>query len=223
METPELHRLSGYILELSESGFGRAQFAASDGVSEHASLATNWQRYKYESAKPVLAEDVMGTPAPYVYPIICRWGRERLLMLSSHRRVVEAVLADFIRPKWPAASRRTPIKIQSLVEAITHTGTPYRLTTVSARTAGFGDDLRSISFYGTNVSQAQMFRETLPQLDCYLCGIRFPTDGAEIARLGTNGFLSFALPFGAHAAKRLKDVEEIVGFLRKGGFLGWGK
>ena len=102
----------------------------------------------------------MGTPSPYVYPIICRWGRERLLMLNSHRRVVEAVLADFIRPKWPAASRRTPIKIQSLVEAITHTGTPYRLTTVSARTAGFGDDLRSISFYGTNVSQAQ--KETYP-------------------------------------------------------------
>src|ERR1039458_8417564 len=112
MDTLELHRLSGYILELSESGFGRAQFAASHGVSEHAALAMNWQRYNYKSVRPVLGEDVLGTPAPYVYPIICRWGRERLLMLSNHRRVVEAVLADSIRPQWPAASRRTPIKIQ---------------------------------------------------------------------------------------------------------------
>jgi hypothetical protein len=222
MEPPEFHRLSGYILELSGTGFAAAALTNCDVVAARGALTSNWNRYSYKTSQPIAGEHILGAQGPYEYAIVCRWGRDRLLMVSTHRRIVEAFVSEFVRPKWPAASKRTPIHIQALVEAIAATGEPYRLTSVAARTAGFGDDLRSISYFGANVSQAQMFRDALPQLDCYQCGLRFANDGGgtEIARVGNDGFLSFALPFGNQAAKRLRDVEEVIRFLRKGGFLG---
>jgi hypothetical protein len=94
------------------------------------------------------------------------------------------------------------------------------LTSIRAGTAGYGDDLRYVSFYGLNISKTQMFRETLSQIDCYLCGLRLPAESIEIVRLGNDGFLSFALPIAAAAGRRLKEVEDVVGFLRRSNFLG---
>jgi hypothetical protein len=120
----EFHRLSGYVLELTDGGFGRAEIMQCRGISERGSLAT-WDRYQYESARPIVGEDALGTPAPYEYPIVCRWGRERVLMLSNHVRVVEAFLIDSMRPRWPTACRRIPVRVQALVEAIWHSLSIY--------------------------------------------------------------------------------------------------
>ena len=111
--------------------------------------------------------------------------------------------------------QRVPIAVDSLVKDLTVHPTVYAMSFVHARVPAFGTSLRAISFYGEDLADASLFRESASLMNFYTCGLRSVNGGGEIVRLGSDGTISFYM----RGSEDVQAVEEALHFLRSHGYL----
>lgn len=174
-----------------------------------------WLAITIKSEKPLIpmqADDV----APYHYCFLLRKSasEERFLLVSSHSELIEHFI-NWIG--WKSLIVTASIKVHNLVNELTEKPSHYCLGTVQARVDGYGRSLKSIALYGTDLADAQLFRDILPKLVPHQAQLRDVRTGFEVIRVGTQGEIKFYY----HRKESLLEVDKALSFLTKQGYLVW--
>jgi hypothetical protein len=177
--------------------------------------SSHWEELRYKSIVPLYGEDSTLIPGPYEYPVICRRSGARLLILSEHSDIVDYIIEEEFKDIFSPRLRHMNVAVDRLVKAITLKPTIYVLTYAHARVPAFGSNLRLITLYGEDLGQASLFHHMLKELTFASCGLRLAAKPKEVVRLSADGAVSF-LPANK---QRLDHVEQILGFIRREGYL----
>jgi hypothetical protein len=176
---------------------------------------TRWEQYEFRSAEPLLGEEI-SDQTPYVnYPIICRRGGHRLVLLSVAQKVIEHIRQEELNRIFIPHIREVKIDVDKLVRDLTTRPTIYVLGYVHAKLGVFGALLRSASFYGDDLAEASLFKDHLEIMSFSTCGLRSAIGSNEIVRLNSDGSLYHILP----DPNRLIEVEKVLSFLYQSGYL----
>lgn len=206
--------LSGLLLsDRRNSKLESSSIVRAGRVSEPARFEDSaWEQASFQSEVPFTPADQLGTP-PFTYPLVWRLSGPRVLLLSISRDVVE----HFRKVAVKSGLRLEPvgIAVDLFVKETARDPSEYVLSFVHARVSAFGTALKSVSFYGEDVAEAKFFRDGMDLFVCHTCGVRHAAGGGEIIRLGNDGAVSFKHT----GSRRLREVEETLGHLRRNGYL----
>ena len=216
MPTPGQRYLSGLLLEWPREPVQVSHLIACKEVMLRGVIAgSRWEEFNFRSEKALQSEDRFNVPGPYTYTIVCRRSGTRLLLLAPDRAVASYLAHEVLAPKFLPGLRPVSIAVDDLVKAVVERPTDYVLSFVHARVPAFGASLRAVSFYGDDLAEAPFFRDNLGLLTPFTVGLRRAIGGPELLRLSGDGFLSFYL----NAPAKVLEVEEVLAFLRKHGYL----
>jgi hypothetical protein len=215
MSDDEKKNYSGFLVECPEHLVTREDLLRCRGLAYARNLLGSWEEFSYDSGEPLAGEDKHNTKPPYKYHMLARRSGTRLLLLATHKEVAEHLIDRRLQSLFRPRLRAVMIGVDQLVKALTHKPTTYAVSLAHARVPAFGAVLRTMSFYGDDLGQASLFRNQLDLMVFYTCGLRHSRGGNEIVRLGAEGFVSFYL----HAPSKVREVEEVLRFLRTYGYL----
>lgn len=212
----EINNLSGYILESPTEVVERQQLAECNQLCFLRLIGqTKWEQFAYDCQAPFRHEDPSQVKPPYRYPLVVRRSGKRVLLLSFNSRIIEHLMESVLRSTFRPPLRHVPIAVDALVKALVEKPTTYALSFAHARVPAFGVSLRSISYYGDDLAEASLFRDSIALTRFFTCGLRSAAGGTELVRLGSDGMISFY-----HRDDRsIKEVEKALGFLRDTGYL----
>jgi hypothetical protein len=205
---------SGLLVECPDQPVTREGLTRCAGLSFSRDAKGSWEQFLFESHEPLAGEDRRIFKPPYRYPILVRRSGTRFLLLSNHKDVAEHLVVQ-LGPLFRPRLRSVMIAVDQLVKALTLKPTKYVVSFAHARVPAFGAVLRAISFYGDDLGDAALFRQQLDLMVFYTCGLREARGGGEIVRLGSDGSVSFYL----HTGSRVLEVEGVLRFLNKSGYL----
>ena len=178
---------------------------------------TKWFQLEYLS-KEALIDPVTEQP-PFKYPVFYRQSARRAVLVSLKRSIVEKLLASLAAVHKMRAPESVYVNVQGLVSLICDKPSSYAATYVHARTSGLGSALRSLSFYGDDVTGSSLYRGYSSALLPHTCGLRDVYANrsmtSEALRVSTEGRVSF---YG-HGAADLFAAEKALGYVNKLGFL----
>jgi hypothetical protein len=152
----------------------------------------------------------------YKYFFLVRESGEHILLLGGHFSLIE-ILLDKCGLKDYAFC--PAIEVPLLVKSLTESPSSYVMSAVYARVQGFGQSLRSVALYGSDVGEARLFRDILDGLQPYRVALRKVESGEEILSVGSRGEVSFHY----NGRKSLTEVDGALGFLARSKYIDWGK
>jgi hypothetical protein len=206
---------SGFVLRSRGVPLDRKTLTDVPGLAlERPVAGTRWVRYRFGSLRPLRDEVQLEAGGSHTYPLLARISSDggRLVMLGPDfnivRSVIEGELGRFFRPRVA----RESIAVHRLVQHIMNEPGPFSISFVHARTAAFGEALKSVSFYGHDVSHTSFFRENLELFACFAVGLRDSLHHSEILRLRQDGRISFT------GMENLRDVDRVLHYVHEGGF-----
>lgn len=208
--------LQGYLLTSAGEELLRENVLCSPGLSFSRQLEySKWEEFKFSSPLPLRGEEQPTLTGHFEYAIFCRRSGPRILVLSEALSVVDAILRqESVYGKSPKL-RRMSIAVDPLVKFIARSAGRYLLSRVDALVPAYGQALRSISFYGDDIGEAKIFRDSLDLLQCYGCGLREVSGKTEILRLVNKGIVSFQFS----GVRRIAEVEKALSFVSGQNFL----
>lgn len=174
-----------------------------------------WTTIMTKSEKPLIGE-TEEQPPPYHYHFLFRRSSfaDRFLLLTSHLDLIDHFIECI---GWKALIVTASIKVQDLVKDMTEKPTHYCLGAVQARVDGYGRSLRSMSLYGMDLADAQLFRDILPKLVPYYVHLHDVRTGDEVIRVGNQGKIKFTY----NGKESLHEVDKALHYLSKHGYLQW--
>ena len=162
-----------------------------------------------------MGEPETSSPLHYYYSFLFRQGgKGRFLLVSEHTELVVILLK---RLGMNAQVRPPEIKVKELVNHLATKPSLYVMSAVYAHIEGYGQALKSIAFYGSDVGETVLFRQLLPQLTPHRVSLRDVSRRAEILSIGARGEISFTYATGSS----LIDVDHGMRFLSEKGYLNW--
>lgn len=210
--------LQGYLLTSSGEELTRESVLCSPGLSFVRQLTpTKWDEYRFRSPLPLRGEDQLTLTGYFDYSIFCRRSGGKVLLLGEALSIVDSLLRQEAASGKSPKLRRMSIAVDSLVKALAGSPGRYLLSRVDALVPG-GQNLRSISFYGDDIGEAELFKSHLNVLQCYGCGLREVSEKPEILRLVNRGIISFQFS----GSKRIIEVEKALSFVSGKNFLKFG-
>jgi hypothetical protein len=186
---------------------GRVKF---DRLEEQS----RWEWLTFTSDSSLLGDDRLG-PGPVEYPVLVRRSDKRVAMLSLDKRVVLHLLGHEFGGAGESELHHVTVRVHDLVSFLVSSPSKYVLSLVHAKIPAFGNALKSMSFYGDDVAEANLFRDNFGLLNCHTCGLKDVIRGSEIVRIGSDGQLTVQWP----NARRLGEVEAALGFLSENNFI----
>jgi hypothetical protein len=208
--------LNGLLLEWPSRPVKREDILRSRDLEFHSTLhGSRWEQFVYSAAIAFRGEDLLGKKPPFRYRVVVRRSGARLLVLSDARRIVEHLVDTSLNDLFPPYLRRVSIGVDALVKAMVKKPTIYSLTFVHARVPAFGASLRSVSFYGDDLTEASLLRENVALMNFFTCGLRPAAGGQELVRIGGDGSISFYLV----KSTVLQEIENALAFLKQQGYL----
>jgi hypothetical protein len=171
-------------------------------------------------ARLTTTESLLPDPMPHAesfeYNLLYRQGRKsHCLMVAEHK----AVIVHIIKLTEMGTRLFAPIvDIGKLVQHLAELPTIYTLSAVHSNVEGYGQSLRNISFYGTDVGEALLFREMLPKTPPYRVTLNDIPHQNEIISISNSGSISFSTNRGERA---LQEVDLALAFLSRNEFLRW--
>jgi hypothetical protein len=178
---------------------------------------TRWLQIQFDAPEPLI--DASVEQPPYTYWLYYRQSARRAVLVGIKRIVVTRFLESLSLAHGLRVPESVYVNVQALVSLICSKPGSYAATYVHARTSGFGSSVRSISFYGDDVTASSLFREYASALLPHTCGLRDVyanrTQTSEALRVSTEGKVSF---YG-NAASELLAAEKALGYLNRFGFL----
>jgi hypothetical protein len=213
MPVEQIKTVSGLLLDSPSGAIQRESLLDCHRLKFFNTVGrTNWEVYSYHSPEPLRGEDP--DSGSFIYSVVCRRSRSRLLILGSGREIVPYILDRELNQIFSPHLRRVQIAVDPLVKAITTNPRDYVLSFAHARVPAFGVNLRSVSFYGDDLANATFFKDHIGLMTFFTCGLRQAIGGTEIVRLGNDGAISFML-----SEDRVIEVERVLHFLRKEHYL----
>lgn len=181
--------------------------------SEPAGLR-GWSQLLFLSSDPLLDEVKMGET--FAYPFLLRESGDHALLLSSHSILVEHFFAV---SELKARLFSPAVDVSNLVRSLADAPSQYAMSAVLARVEGYGQALRSISLYGSDVGDAKLFRDMLPGLQPYRVTLRKIESGQEALSVGSRGEIGFRFA----GRRSLVEVDAALRFLAAGNHIQWTK
>lgn len=214
---PRLGDLSGYLLTSKYYEITREQLLEVSNLAPvTAVVETGWEEFRFTANRPLRNEAALGKGPPYVYKVLCRRGAKQTLLLSESKSVIQRLLRYELAGAFTPPPRRVAIGVDGLVRSMaSKPGRRYTLSRVHARLPAFGESLKAVSYYGSDIAEGALFRANMELLSCYGCALRNSSDGRETMRIRSDGLISVPAPMTSH----LPEVEKAIVFIRERGFL----
>ncbi|HKY35310.1 MAG TPA: hypothetical protein VJN18_05180 [Polyangiaceae bacterium] len=213
---PQAVNLSGALFSAEQRG-GETGYATllTKAVAKAAPVSgrAQWTQLTYQTARPLLEHEEEGR-GPYRYYFLLRPSGTRFLLLGDHSSLPEQLLTH--AGLWRSLSRPT-IDVAGLVRGITEKPGQYSISTLYARVDAFGHALRTIALFGTDLANARLFRDMLPQLSPYRATLRDVRTRHEILTVGSRGEVGFHFAGGNSLAR----VDAALAFISQTGHMTW--
>lgn len=213
----KINLLSGLIFS-APSSLPKEGLNIINGVTfEEKILKTSWIRYSFISEYPLMEEDLHSIPGPYHYPLFFRPGFERMLILSTAKKIILYFEDTYLKKNGNLRIGNVIININDLVRKVIKTPQlGYALNYASAFYTPHGNSLKFITYYGDDLGEASIIRDNLDNMVFNRCGIREIKKEHEIAKLGSDGAIQFN--YSVHDAKRLNEIDGMLKFINDNGF-----
>jgi len=151
----------------------------------------------------------------YTYNYLLRRGKDgRYLIVSNHFDLVTSLLDIH---HFSKKLSNPDINIIMLVNDLEKKPSVYTMSAVFARIEGYGQALRSIAFYGSDLAEASLFQRLLPDVIPSRVTLRDVTTRTDVLSLGSHGEISFQY----NGSKSLYDVDLALRFLSERDYLKW--
>lgn len=178
---------------------------------------SKWHQFMFVSEKPLIDPNV--EKCPFRYDIYYRQSARRALLLSSRRHISEEFVRQLSASLGLAPFEAVYVDIQGLVTLVCEKPGPYAITYLHARTTGLGNAVRSLSFYGDDVTGCSLYRSHAESLLAHTCGLRDVYGDrritSEALRVSADGGVSFY--YGQ--SDDLVAAERALHFIYQQGFL----
>ena len=183
-------------------------------LSQHPTARPGWIELTYSSPTPLINESLPDPAGLHHYYFLLRRSRRRFLLVSSDLVLVTKLL-DLIelRKRVFAPS----VDVTKLTGDLVRTPCEYCLGVVFAKVDGYGQALRSMSLYGSDLGEAQLFATLLPQILPTRVTLRDVRTKQEVLSCSSQGEVAFQ--YGA--TRSLKAVDDALSFLSRGGYVKW--
>lgn len=173
-----------------------------------------WFSATLESSIPLMNEPADSAPI-YQYRYLVRRGRTgHFLVVTSHYDLLLSLLQ---RAGFHKLLTNPAVNIPMVVKELTDNPGSYAMSAVFAYVDGYGESIRSISFYGDDLAEAALFRETLPKIRPRRVSLRDVTTMTEVLSIGSRGQISFHYS----GDRSLVDVDSALRFLSQRNYLTW--
>jgi hypothetical protein len=153
----------------------------------------------------------------YEYYFLLRRSGRRFLLASAHADLDEHRL--IARGVGKIGAIKPTIDIPRMVGELTQVPGRYVMSAVWARVEGFGQTLRAIALYGTDLAASTLFTGILPQLVPHRVQLRDVATRAEILSVASRGEVGFSYS----SSRSLRGVDSALSFLSHRGYLEWSK
>jgi hypothetical protein len=207
-------QLNGYLLELRWVDILAFPVTDSLDILESPSPIKGWSMLFVSTEEPILPEGpVESFNGGYKYTFALRRSGPHFLLAGHSQELVEQLLKIAeIRVSNPR------INVSSLVKDLTSTPESYLLSAVYAKVEAFGASLRSLSFFGADLADARLFRETLNTCNPYRACLRDIRKKEDVLTIGSRGEVQFHY----RGDSSLVDVDKALAFMTAKNYLDWG-
>lgn len=172
-----------------------------------------WSHLTLRSSKALLPDDQPNVTS-YEYSFVLRESKERFLLLASRSELVDGMLKQL----GEGESALSPsIDVSRLTSDLSKRPGSYSLGALFARVEGYGHSVRSIALYGSDLAEARLFTDLLPQLLPYRVHLRDVRTGLELLSVGSKGEVAFFY----RGVQSLRDVDTTLAFLTRSGYITW--
>jgi hypothetical protein len=185
------------------------------GMEHKTAEIPSWTELTFRSAKSLVPNEPQASS--YMYHLLLRRSGPARFLLVSAPADVGQVLLEQTRKKIQAVP--PAIDVPKLVQEMTVSPTRYVISALWARVEGFGQTLRTMALYGSDIGSSRLFQSLLPQLVAHRVTLRDLTTRSEILSIGSRGEISFSYT----GARSLKAVDQTLRFLSAKGYLDWTK
>lgn len=221
------HHYSGQMLRSPiRDGIVNAVQSSNKEVFEFPS--GRWKYVWYESEHP-LPKDEKSTAnkvtaeGKYEYPFLLRESEDRFILMSLDETLISSFTKDL---KLTRTLQRPKIDIGALVRDLVsppmsaedgNIGREYLMSRIWAAVDGYGRALRTISFSGDDLAEAQLFASSLKVISPFRVVLRDAKTEAEVISIGSNGELSMYYRGPSH----LSELDRLLKFLTRRKYISW--
>jgi hypothetical protein len=179
---------------------------------------TSWELYVYQSNTPLNNEDLANLSGPFVYPILFRPGKNKILILSLTRKIVLNFESEILKKNIYYNIQNVTLNVDDLVKNLVRNAhLDYALTYANAYYIPHGNSIKYITFYGDDIGEGEIFRSNLENMVFNRCGLRSLKRENEIMKLGNDGSIQFI--FNSLNLNHLFEIDHLLRFLNDSDYI----
>jgi hypothetical protein len=192
----------------------------------HASLVTGckWQTFSIETKSPLTSTSVeTNAEGSFFYPFLARVSGDRIILVAREAALIDQIF-EISSVSGHVDSPRILIDkaVRDLVfpaggTSVSAVGRKYTIGSIYAAVEGYARALRSISLFGDDLAEAELFRYALKQMSVHRAGIRDPATDKELMSVSSNGGVDFHYKGVSH----LNAIDALTSFMRVNGYIEW--
>jgi hypothetical protein len=183
-----------------------------------------WQTFSLATKVPLTATGVeTNADGSYHYPFLVRISGGRIMLVAREAALIEQVLERSLvighvdSPRILIDKAVRDLVFPSGDIAPSMAGRKYTIGSIYAAVEGYARALRSISLFGDDLAEAELFRYALKQMSVHRAAIRDPATDKELMSVSSNGGVDFHYKGVAH----LNAIDALTSFLRANGYIEW--
>lgn len=173
-----------------------------------------WYKIHYTTSSPLIENTQHASRSALSYEFLLRISGSRFFFGGEDQDTAHAFLQK-------AGIRRRvtfpTIDVARLVRDLVTSGAKYQLSTVFARIDGYGAALKSVGFYGADITDAKPFRDMLPIMTPFRVNLRDPKTLRDVINVGNHGECMFT----SRGRPGLIAVDTAFRFLTEGNYISW--
>lgn len=186
---------------------------------------TKWQAFWLCSEVALIggSADVPDTDGSYTYPFLLRAAEDRYILVSREMALVDQLLerggvgGHVDSPRIQVDKVARELIFPTTGDNGPTSGRKYTIGAVYAAVEGYARALRSVSFFGDDLAEAELFRYALKQIVVTRIGLRDPKTDKELLSVSSSG----AVDFHFRGAAQLNAVDGLTSFMRASGYIEW--
>lgn len=187
---------------------------------------TKWQQFWLQSRKPLssIASEAPDEEGFFQYPFVIRAAHNRFILASREAILVEKLLEysgvgdliDYPRVNVDKLARELVFPSANTKNGIVP-GRKYAIGAVYGAVEGYARALRTVSFFGDDIAEAELFRYALQQIIITRIGLRDPVIDKELLSISSTGSIDFQY----RGAQHLNAIDQLTSFMRLSGYIEW--
>jgi hypothetical protein len=180
--------------------------------------STSWELYVFKSNTALNNEDLANLSGPFIYPILFRPGKNKILILSLTKKIVLNFESEVLKKNERYNIQNVTLSIDDLVKNLVRNAhLNYALTYANAYYIPHGNSIKYITFYGDDIGEGEIFRSNLENMVFNRCGLRSLKRENEIMKLGNDGSIQFI--FNITNLNHLSEIDQLLRFMNESDYI----